>query len=171
MVSTLRRNGKVSQEQVEAHTPDEEQEQDEQEEQQSEPVNWIYKTAVAVKNLPLSPEVLDGETHYETKKGNITILDPKYAAYRVGNLLADLGFTVADIGSEDLTNFIEDSLNYYTVEYPKEISAITAERNAGKAEQVAASAIKQLKKMSAIMGLGRESWTDDQWLAFIKDHS
>lgn len=167
MVSTLSRNSK-STEVVNPKVDTAPKEVEVKEETEpSEPINWLYKNTVSVKNLPLTPEILDGEVHYETKQGNITILDPRYAAYRVGSLLSDLGFTSEDIGSEDLKNFIEDAINYYLVDYPKEKAAIEAERLGGKRDQVLQSSIRQFKKMSAILGLGRENWTDEQWIDFI----
>lgn len=142
------------------------EEQEEQEEK--EPINWIRKSPVAVRNLPLSPEVLDGEVQYTTTKGNITILDQRYACFRIGSLLSDLGFTIEDVGSEALAAFTEDALRYYLEEYPKEVAAIEAEKLEGQRDAVLAKAIPQFKKMSALLGFSdRLTWTDDQWIDFI----
>lgn len=142
---------------------------DEQEEQEEkEPINWIRKSPVAVRNLPLSPEVLDGEVQYTTTKGNVTILDQRYACFRIGSLLSDLGFTIEDVGSEALAAFTEDALRYYLEEYPKEVAAIEAEKLEGQRDAVLAKAIPQFKKMSALLGFSdRLTWTDDQWIEFI----
>lgn len=144
----------------------------ETEQESKEPTSWIRKTAVQIRNLPLSPGILEGEVEYVTSKGNPIILDQRYALFRVGMLLSELGFSQGDIGSEDLATFTEDALKYYLEEYPKEVATIEAEKLEGQRDAVLARAIPQFKKMSALLGFtDRLNWTDDQWIEFISKQS
>lgn len=171
MVRTLNRNNghntsstTITQQPTNPH----EVESQDVEQESKEPTSWIRKTAVQIRNLPLSPEILDGEVHYVTSKGNPIILDQRYALFRVGMLLSELGFSLEDVGTEDLATFTEDALKYYIEEYPKETAVIEAEKLEGQRDAVLAKAIPQFKKMSALLGFtDRLSWTDDQWIEFI----
>lgn len=167
MVAAIRRQSQNGSSVKEESTPLNHNADIEVQEDNNEPVPWIQRGVVALSNMPLTPAVLDGEVLHEAKKGNLTILDPKFAAYRVGKLLADLGFTSEDIGSEDLSNFIEDSLNYYTIEYQKEYNELQNEKYKDKREAILQNTIRQMKKMSAMLGLGRDSWTEQQWIDLI----
>ena len=174
MVSSLRSNGKgsvVLASKAEQTEPQEtNQNTDNHEAQENkEPVYWLDRNPMLIKNYPLSSDMLEGEVYHTTEKGYVTVLDSKYVCYRIGQLFDQLGFTAEDIGTEDVSNFVEDLFNYYFKLYPEEKRQKEEAKLQEQRESIIARAIPQLRKMASVMGQrDRLNWTDDEWISFMK---
>lgn len=152
---------------------DENEDTEDQEVSEKTPIHWLDKNLVTIKNLPLSPELLDNtEVIYETSKGNQTILDLRYALYRIGYLLSELGFTPDDLSTERLNEIANEALRYYCIDYETERLSVEREKAKAKQDSIIAKTIPNLRQIALAMGQTYKlKWTDEQWIAHLTENS
>ena len=143
--------------------------EEEQDDERKEPVHWFHRSPVVTRNLPLEPDLLTQQVFYQTKKGNITIIDRKYACLRVGSLLTSLGFTVESLEDPEFSRFIEDCLSYSEYGYRQDVEEI---QNRQAQEQFVETAIKMIPSMKKIARAKKQfeklEWTQEQWIEHIR---
>lgn len=128
-----------------------------------------FAGSVRVRNIPLtSLSELEKGTTFVSSKGNETVLDADYAYFQVGTLLTQLGFSVKDIGSKRLNEFIQETLKYYPTVYNQERAAKEAEKLSADKGKIYAQAISTFKRLDAVSGrTDRANWSDDEWITWM----
>ena len=142
------------------------------EDDKKEPVHWLKRSPVMTRALPLEPGCLVGEVKYVTQKGNITIIDRKYACLRVGQLLTSLGYTENSLEDPEFGNFLAEAIAYAESGHQKDVDEIANEKAKVEFLDTARKLIPGMKKVArSLQQFEKLGWTEEQWIEHIKKTS